>query len=430
MNCLSRSRAAAACTAALLWAAAGANTAAQAQTLAEWASAAWRRQPEAASTTLRQRALHAQTRAAQSWTPEPPALQLSTQTDRLHRNAGSREHEVGIAVPLWLPGERARTAELARAETTALDARLQATQWRSAGQVREAFWAWQRAQVDVHAAAERLGTARQLAADVARRVQRGDLARADQHQADGAAATAQAEQASAQAQLAEAAQRLRALAGMAPNPQTTDAEAEPAPTLALGSADWAEHPAVAEAWQRWQTARAQVALLERQQRANPELTVSTTRTRDGRGEPSAQSLTLALRVPFGGGDRHRAKLAQAQADALEAELQWQAEQQRVAADWASAQAKADAAQAQLAAAQERHRLAAETRGFFAKSFSLGETDLPTRLRTEAEAADAARQLQRARVEVAAAQSALRQAAGLLPAPAPTSLAEHHSGAPQ
>ena len=173
-----------------------------------------------------------------------------------------------------------------------------------------------------------------------------------------------------------------------------------------------------------------MALLERQQRANPELTVSTTRTRDGRGEPSAQSLTLALRVPFGGGDRHRAKLAQAQADALEAELQWQAEQQRVAADWASAQAKADAAQAQLAAAQERHRLAAETRGFFAKSFSLGETDLPTRLRTEAEAADAARQLQRARVELAAAQSALRQAAGLLPAPAPTSLAEHHSGAPQ
>jgi cobalt-zinc-cadmium efflux system outer membrane protein len=415
MNCLSRSRAAAACTAALLWAAAGANTAAQAQTLAEWASAAWRRQPEAASTTLRQQALHAQTQAAQSWTPEPPALQLSTQTDRLHRNAGSREHEVGIAVPLWLPGERARTAELARAETTALDARLQAAQC---------------AQVDVQAAAERLGTARQLAADVARRVQRGDLARADQHQADGATATAQAEQASAQAQLAEAAQRLRALAGMVPNPQTTNADAEPAPTLALGSADWVEHPAVAEAWQRWQTARAQVALLERQQRANPELTVSTTRTRDGRGEPSAQSLTLALRVPFGGGDRHRAKLAQAQADALEAGLQWQSEQQRVAADWASAQAKADAAQAQLAAAQERHRLAAETRGFFAKSFSLGETDLPTRLRTEAEAADAARQLQRARVELAAAKSVLRQAAGLLPAPAPTSLAGHHSGAPQ
>lgn len=427
MNCFSRSKAAA-CAAVLLWAA-GASSAAQAQTLAEWVSAAWRRQPEAASTALRQQALQAQAQAAQRWTPEPPALQLSTQTDRLNRNAGSREHEVGIAVPLWLPGERARTADVAHAETTALDARLRAAEWRSAGQVREAFWAWQRAQVDVQAAAERLATARQLAADVARRVQRGDLARADQHQADGAVASALAEQANTHAQLAEAAQRLRALAGMAPTPQTTDAEAEPTPTPAPGSADWAEHPAVAEAWQRWQTARAQVALLERQQSANPELTLSTTRTRDGRGEPSAQSLTLALRVPLGGGDRHRAKLAQAQADALEAELQWQAEQQRVAADWASAQAKADAAQAQWAAAQERHRLAAEARGFFAKSFSLGETDLPTRLRTEAEAADAARQLQRARVELAAAQSTLRQAAGLLPADAPTALATHSTPRP-
>lgn len=427
MNCFSRSKAAA-CAAVLLWAA-GASSAAQAQTLAEWVSAAWRRQPEAASTALRQQALQAQAQAAQRWTPEPPALQLSTQTDRLNRNAGSREHEVGIAVPLWLPGERARTADVAHAETTALDARLRAAEWRSVGQVREAFWAWQRAQVDVQAAAERLATARQLAADVARRVQRGDLARADQHQADGAVASALAEQANTHAQLAEAAQRLRALAGMAPTPQTTDAEAEPAPTPAPGSADWAEHPTVAEAWQRWQTARAQVALLERQQRANPELTLSTTRTRDGRGEPSAQSLTLALRVPLGGGDRHRAKLGQAQADALEAELQWQAEQQRVAADWASAQAKADAAQAQWAAAQERHRLATEARGFFAKSFSLGETDLPTRLRTEAEAADAARQLQRARVALAAAQSTLRQAAGLLPADAPTALATHSTPRP-
>lgn len=428
MNCFTRSRGAA-CAAVLLWAA-GASPSAHAQSLTEWADAAWRRQPEAASGALRQQALQTQAQAAQAWTPEPPALELSTQTDRLHRNAGSREHEVGVAVPLWLPGERARSANVARADAAAFDTRWRAAQWRTAGQVRDAYWAWQRAQVDVQAAADRLATARQLAADVARRVQRGDLARADQHQAEGAVATAQAEQANAQAQGAEATQRLRALAGMAPTAQAADAHVEPTPPAPPEGTDWAQHPAVADAWQRWQLARAQVALLERQQRANPELTVSTTRSRDARGDPGAQSLTLALRLPFGGGDRHRARLAQAQADALEAETQWLAEQQRVAADWASAQAKAEAVQAQLQAAQERHRLAVETRGFFAKSFSLGETDLPTRLRTEAEAADAARQLQRARVEQGATQSTLQQAAGLLPAPAHTPLAAPHSAASQ
>jgi cobalt-zinc-cadmium efflux system outer membrane protein len=59
-------------------------------------------------------------------------------------------------------------------------------------------------------------------------------------------------------------------------------------------------------------------------------------------------------------------------------------------------------------------LAAESRGFFDKSFRLGETDLPTRLRIEAEAADAQRQQARAGIDLAAAVSAWRQALGLLP----------------
>jgi cobalt-zinc-cadmium efflux system outer membrane protein len=45
---------------------------------------------------------------------------------------------------------------------------------------------------------------------------------------------------------------------------------------------------------------------------------------------------------------------------------------------------------------------------------MGETDLPTRLRVELEASDAERQAARARIELAAAVSALRQALGLLP----------------
>jgi outer membrane protein, heavy metal efflux system len=45
---------------------------------------------------------------------------------------------------------------------------------------------------------------------------------------------------------------------------------------------------------------------------------------------------------------------------------------------------------------------------------LGETDLPTRLRIEAEASDAERQAARAQVDLAAAISAWRQALGLLP----------------
>jgi cobalt-zinc-cadmium efflux system outer membrane protein len=76
--------------------------------------------------------------------------------------------------------------------------------------------------------------------------------------------------------------------------------------------------------------------------------------------------------------------------------------------------RVESSRTQLAAAEKRAQLARESRGFFDKSFRLGESDLPTRLRIELEAVEAERQSTRARIELAAAISALRQALGLLP----------------
>ena len=76
--------------------------------------------------------------------------------------------------------------------------------------------------------------------------------------------------------------------------------------------------------------------------------------------------------------------------------------------------RVEASRIQLAAAERRAQLARESRGFFDKSFRLGETDLPTRLRIEAEAAEAERHAARNRIELAASISAWRQALGLLP----------------
>ena len=90
------------------------------------------------------------------------------------------------------------------------------------------------------------------------------------------------------------------------------------------------------------------------------------------------------------------------------------ERARLAGERDSAKARTESARLQLAAAERRAQLARESRGFFDKSFRLGETDLPTRLRIEAEAAEADRQAARSRIELAAAISAWRQALGLLP----------------
>lgn len=381
---------------------------ATATTLREVYEAAWERQPDARAAAARRQAAEAGREAAQRLTAEPGALEVQAKAGR--SGAGGREYEAAVAFPLWLPGERTRASNLAGAQLEAVDLRTRAAQLNLAGAVRDAWWALQRAEVEVAAAGDRLKSAQQLAADVARRVRAGDLARADQHQAESAVAQAEAAVAEAESARASAAGAVRAIALVAPaSGASAVSEPMPPPTEAVG-----EHPAVAEALNRALVARRTMELTGTQRRANPELTLGASRETGAAGEPSVQSLIVGIRIPFGGGPRHDARVAGAQAEALEAEAVADVTRARVATDASSARARLQALQVQLQAAERRARLAAETRGFYEKSFRAGESDLPTRLRVELEAAEAQRALAKTRIEVAAAVSQLRQAVGLLP----------------
>lgn len=378
---------------------------------------AWQRQPEAQAQPLRQQAAEATRLAAQRWTAEPPALQLQTRTDRPGSQQGQREIEVGLAAPLWLPGERARSAALGDAQWQQVQSQQRAAQWQLAAQVRQAWWDWQRARSDLALAQDRLHSARQLAADVQRRWQAGDLARTDGLQAQAVVAQAEAAQAEAQGALQAARAALSAwgaLPGTAPGaPAPQDWRAEPlADAAAQAVPD--THPALAQAQAQAQVARHTAELAAVQRRANPELSVAATRGRDQAGERYRQSVTLGLRIPLGDNALAQAKEAAAQADALEQETRLQRERERLAQDLHAAQARVAAAQAQSDAAARHAALVQETLGHVDKAFRLGEADWPTRLRAEQDAAQAQRQLARARIDAAAAVSALRQALGLLP----------------
>lgn len=387
-------------------------------TLRQAFDAAWSRQPQAQALAARREAAQAQTQAAQAWTPEPPALALASKTDRLNRNLGTREFEAGLAIPLWLPGERERSRTLADAEARAIESHAAAARLRTAASLREAWWAWQRSLAELDAARAQLDSLRRLAADVGKRLRAGDLARADQHQAEAAVAGAEAVAAQAEGLLLAAQQQLRALTGlpafaaaMAPG----GPDSEPEPSLGAWPADDANGHAQLQALEdRAAVAEGTAALEATRSRASPELSIAVTRERGAAGEAHQQTITVGLRLPFGAGPRHAARVASARSEVLEAQAQRALEQSRLVAEAEAARLRTDSARLQLAAADRRARLARQTRGFFDKSFQLGETDLPTRLRIEAEAADADRQAARARIELAAAISAWRQALGLLP----------------
>ncbi|RZU00905.1 cobalt-zinc-cadmium efflux system outer membrane protein [Rivibacter subsaxonicus] len=379
-------------------------------TLKQATEAAWLRHPEARGADARRDAAQAQRDVAASWIAEPLAVELSAKSDRLNRDNGNREYVAGVAIPLWLPGQRAHSQAVAEAERGAVDSRLSAAQWRVAGSVREAWWAVHRSRQDVTLAKARLANAEQLATDVARRTKAGDLSRADQHQADGAMAGAQAALAEAVAAEATAMQALRSVTGPVPNGRLAETpEAIPAETAADPS-----HPVLRELGDRAELARRTRELAGTQSRANPELNLATTRERGISGVPYDQSITVGVRIPFGSDGRSRAKVASAAADQIEAEQLLGIERERLAAEIDAARARVASAALVVAAADRRAALAHESRGFFEKSFRLGETDLPTRLRVDLEAVEAERQSARARIDQALALSQLRQALGLLP----------------
>jgi len=253
--------------------------------------------------------------------------------------------------------------------------------------------------------------ARQLAEDVAKRLKAGDLARADGHQAEAALAAADAALAEAQAAAARVARQWQALTGLAP--LQGDAflpEGDPGSAAEPGPA----HPALQELSTRAQATRRQRELAGAQSYAHPELTVGAMRERGTFGDAYGQRLVVGVRIPIGASSGSQARLAGASAEQIEAETTLALDSQRLAAEADAAREQVAALQAAAEAAERRARLAAESRGFFEKSFHLGQTDLPTRLRIDLEAFEAERQAARARIDLSAARSALRQALGLLP----------------
>lgn len=381
-----------------------------ASSLQQGFDAAWARQPEQQAGALRRDAAAARLAASRRWTPEPPALELSARSDRLTRNDGVREVDAALAVPLWLPGERERAGAAAVAEADHVDARLLAGRWRLAAEVREAYWAHRRARLDEQLAEQRLAHARRLADDVARRVRAGDLARADGHQADSAAAAAEAALAEAGLQRTLAASRWTQLTGLADAPSDAGpAEPRPADTPVDDT-----HPALREPAALADLARRQRELARVQTRAHPELTLGAVRERDGYGERYGQSLVIGVRVPLGTSSDSRARLAAAGAELVEAESQRALAAERLRLDAAAARLALHALETVQASAERRAALALASRGFVEKAFALGEADLPTRLRVELDAYEAERQAVRSRLDVDAAVSHWRQALGLLP----------------
>jgi len=378
-------------------------------TLGAALDAAWQRAVAARESEGQRRRAEADRAVAGGLWAAPPSLQLSHRDDRLQHSAGSRETEIGVAVPLWLPGQRAARSGAAEVLAAQAAAAEQVARLHLAGELREAAWLVAALRAEAVGADGQVQALQQLADDVDRRVQAGDLARAD-------ALAARAEQLAAVAQQADVRQRLMAarshwalLTGMAEVPELS--------ALAVGEeppGDVARHPELQLARLSTELARKRVALMQLSRREAPELSLGLRHDVPGRGEASKGSVVVGLRLPLGTPERNRPLEVAALTERDLAQTQEQRLQERLDSQTAAARESRASAVTQLEAESARARLLRERAALIDKSFRAGETPLPDLLRALAAAAQADSAVARQTAALGLAHARLQQTLGLLP----------------
>ena len=383
------------------------HAAAGTQTFNQALEAAWQRSLEASESRVRYARAQADQAITQNWLAAAPAMSIGQREGRAGAPDANRETEVGLALPLWWPGQRAVGGQAARSQSSWVQATEQSERLRLAGQLREAIGTLHLAEAELHQVERQVQVLGQLTQDIDRRVRAGDLAPSD-------ALAARSEWLAAQAQASAARQVLgiqqanwHLLTGLPPlTLQTSVAPAlaqlpDTHPELVLASA-------AVDLGQR----RADLALVQRPD--SPQLILGMRQEYLGQGASSQSSVVVALRVPVGGQVYQQPRIAAALGELDIAQTRAQRTRERLTAEVALAQSQLGLSQAQLQAERERAQLLVERARMIDKSFRAGETALPEMLRSLAAAASAESALARQQINHQTAIARLEQALGLLP----------------
>ena len=382
-------------------------------------AAAWQLSASSRAESNRRSELAAKEKAATGWISGEPVASIAHRTDRLNRNDGFRELEAEIELPLWSPGVRTATQADVAAQRQGFDAQFRLSKLKLAGELRGLAASAASAQVELDLNTRKLQDAKALAQDLGRRVKAGENARVDDLQAQVQVQQAQAATAQAESQLARLQNQWRSLTGMATvaaldetlDETLNDTLSSRVPAHPSVSPD---HPALRHAQAQLSGVRAKLTLAEVDKRDPMSLGVGVARERGAFAASTETKLRVMLRIPLGGDNRNAPRQAAARAELDAAQAEADGVQRQLPAELAAATFDLRAARAAQAAAQQRLRLSTEVQALINKSWQLGNSDLPSRLRADNDQFEARLSLAKASVEVQRAIANLNQANGYLP----------------
>ncbi len=365
------------------------------------------RNPMQASMQSREKMVTAKALIANAILPSTPAMIVAHQNDQLTTGRNEREWLAEVELPIWLPNQRSNRLKVADAFQSNVAASRESIRLQVAGMLREALWDIAFNNNNLALATSKLELARNLQVDVEKRYQAGEMAKTDFMLAQQETLRAEREQLRADAEVMHARHRYSLLTGLHELPGSfieTQSSLE----------DYSHSSIWMEAESKLDLAETERNLAQIESHENLQVLLNMRREHGAYDNFSNDSVGLRLRIPFGGDPRAAPIKAAAEMGVGYALTERDKLRVALEAMMHEAEHNLSVSRAEIVIASKQYEIAKESAKLAQKAFSLGETDLVSLLRVQAQTYDTERAFTTREIQLQWDIARYNQVVGVLP----------------
>jgi outer membrane protein TolC len=361
---------------------------------------------------LRIVALHQESNALKqrgdSYLGGAPIISALYTDDQPFKNRGYLEADSDLQLPLWNWGQREAGQRLGELAAQTANSYPSALLWEVASIVREALWNIELQHSRLEKAEQLLKIAQKRLVTIQRRVDAGDLARADLLLAQSDVLAHQSHLKQADAGFVDANVHYINVSGLTKIP-TDFSEQQSSRTKIIEN-----HPAIEFMVDKVKRAQAQVNWVEKSGVANPSINFGSTHERDNRNNGIDNRLHLGISIPFGGGAFTAPKIATANRELVEEMSKLEQTRRRLVHDLHEAEHSIGVDRARLEIAQKRNVIAKQYMDMSDQAFQAGEIRLLDLIRIQKDSETINLEVLEAEISLQRGIARYNQAVGELP----------------
>ncbi len=375
--------------------------------LSEVLEKAYARTPMQASLQSRDVMVSAKNRVANAMLPSAPALGVIHQNDAIGSGRGERDWQAELELPVWQPKQRDNRLKVAEAIQSSTSASRQSLKLQVAGQLREALWNIAANDNNLSLAMNKLQVAKKLQSDVGKRYRAGELAKTDAMLAEQEVLRVEKEKVRAEAEVMHARHRYYLLTGLRELPASYEEKQS-------SLEDYSQSPIWLETQSKLGLAETERDLAQVESHENMRVLLNVRNSKGAFDTTDNNSVGVHVRVPFGGEASAAPIRAAAEMVVGNALTEREAMRFELEAAMHEAEHNLSVSRAELSIATKQHEIAKESLTLAQKAFQLGETDLVSLLRVQAQTFEAERAFTTRQIQVQWDIARYNQTVGVLP----------------